>query len=127
MEIDAAATKAAKRKSKRVRQRAAASERVQAEAEAALFAAKEEALLADAADQDALAVNRREQAALEQLLIESRRQLLELQDQEQALLARIAKRAGLVLADDVVGAVAICCASPTSLAWCATCKSFRQA
>jgi len=38
-----------------------------------------------------------------------------------------ASETGLVLADDVIGAVAICSASPTSLAWCATCKSFRQA
>ena len=88
----AAATKAAKRRSKKLRQRAAAAERVRAEAEAEA-AAKEEALLADAADEDALAVSRREQAALEQLLIESRWQLLELQEQEQALLARLAKRA----------------------------------
>ena len=42
--------------------------------------------MADAADKEALAVNRREQAALQ-------RQLLELQDQEQALLARLAERA----------------------------------
>ena len=88
----AAVTKAAKRRSKKARQRAAAAERVRAEAEAEA-AAKEEALLADAADEDALAVSRREQAALEQLLIESRWQLLELQEQEQALLARLAKRA----------------------------------